>query len=62
MDYDNFIAVDWAMTNMAVARHSKVSTKPWVKDVPASLIDLKAYLKTPRGRTALTIEETTTAH
>lgn len=61
MKYDHFIAVDWAQTNMAVARLTAQASKPSVRDVPACLDDLKAYLLTLRGRKVLTFEETTTA-
>ena len=60
--YDHYIAVDWAQTNMAVARLTKQSMKATVTDVPANLEDLKAYLCSLRGRTIITFEETTTAH
>lgn len=62
MTYDHYIAVDWAQSNMAVARLTKQSVKPTVKDVPANLEDLKVYLTSLRGRKILTFEETTTAH
>lgn len=62
MTYDHYIALDWAQSNMAVARLTKTSNRASVTDVPASLSDLKAYLKCLRGRKILTFEETTTAH
>lgn len=62
MTYDHFIAVDWAQSNMAVARLTKHATKATIKDVPSSLADLKAYLLCLKGRKILTFEETTTAH
>lgn len=60
--YDHFIAVDWAQTNMAVARLTKQASRPTVRDVPADLADLKTYLSSLRGKKLLTFEETTTAH
>lgn len=62
MTYDHYIAVDWAQSNMAVARLTLQANKATVKDVPANLSDLKAYLVSLRGRKLLTFEETTTAH
>lgn len=62
MTYDHYIAVDWAQSNMAVARLTPCSPKATVKDVPANLEDLKAYLGSLKGRKLLTFEETTTAH
>jgi len=62
MTYDHYIAVDWAQSNMAVARLTLHAKKATVKDVPADLHDLKAYLVSLKGRKILTFEETTTAH
>ncbi len=62
MTFDHFIAVDWAQSNMAIARLTPQNPKASVRDVPASLADLKAYLKNLKGRILLTFEETTTAH
>lgn len=59
--YDNYIAVDWAQSNMAIARLSQKSDKASVIDVPASIEELKVYLDARRGTTVLTFEETTTA-
>lgn len=60
--YDHYIAVDWAQSNMAIARLTKAATRADVKDVPSDLANLKAYLASLRGRKILTFEETTTAH
>jgi transposase len=60
--YDHYVAVDWAQSNMAIARLTKQAEKPTIKDVPTSLDDLKAYLSSLRGKKILTFEETTTAH
>lgn len=60
--YEHFISVDWAKANMAIARMSKESSAVKVMDVPSDLFDLKAYLKSIKGRKILTFEETTTAH
>jgi hypothetical protein len=47
--YDNYIAVDWAQANMAVARLTKISDKANVIDVPANIENLKDYLKLTKG-------------
>ena len=60
--YDHYIAVDWAQANMAVARLTKQSKVPEVRDVPSNIRDLKDYLASLRGTKILTLEETTTAH
>ncbi len=59
--YDNYIAVDWAQANMAIARLSRISDKAHVIDVPASVDDLKDYLRLRTGTKILAIEETTTS-
>ncbi len=59
--YDNYIALDWAQKNMAIACMTKFSNKASVVDVPADLEELKAYLKSKKGRSIFTIEETNTS-
>ncbi len=44
--YDHYIAIDWAVKNMAIARMTKKSNKITVIDVPSDLVELKVYLKT----------------
>ena len=61
MNYDHFIAVDWAQRNMAIARMTAHSDKISVVDVPASVKELKVYLKNFRGKKILTFEESNTA-
>lgn len=60
--YDHYIAVDWAQSNMAIARMTAQSNdiKKTI-DVKADVSDLRAYLKNLKGRKILTIEETTTS-
>jgi len=58
--YDHYIAIDWALENMAIARMTKKSNKINVIDVPSDIGDLRAYLKNLKGSKILTIEETTT--
>ena len=59
--YDHYIAIDWAATNMAIARMTKRSNKITTIDVPSDIGELQFYLKSLNGRKILTIEETTTS-
>jgi len=59
--YDHYIAIDWAATNMAIARMTKKSNKITTIDVPSDIAELQLYLKNLKGTKILTIEETTTS-
>lgn len=59
--YDHYIAIDWSIKNMAVARMTKKSNKITVIDVPSDIFNLKVYFKNLRGTKILAIEETTTS-
>lgn len=59
--YDHYIALDWAQSNMAIARMTKESSQVKVINVPAKLDELKLYLSRLKGRKILTFEETTTS-
>jgi transposase len=59
--YDHYVAIDWSIKNMAIARMTKKSNKITAIDVPSDIEDLQAYLKNLRGTQILTIEETTTS-
>ena len=59
--YDHYVAIDWAVRNMAIARMTKKSKKIHVVDVPANIKELQFYLKNLKGSKILTIEETTTS-
>ena len=59
--YDHYIAIDWSINNMAIARMTKKSNKITAIDVPSDIEDLQAYLKNLRGTKILAIEETTTS-
>ena len=59
--YDHYIAIDWSIKNMAIARMTKKSNKITAIDVPSDIQDLQAYLKNLRGTKILAIEETTTS-
>lgn len=57
--YDNYIAIDWAQINMAIATLKKDSNKPKIIDVTSDVDYLKAYLSSLKGSKIVTIEETT---
>ena len=59
--YDHYIAIDWSIKNMAIARMTKKSNKITVIDVPSDIENLQAYLKNLKGTKILAIEETTTS-
>ena len=59
--YDHYIAIDWAATNMAIARMTKKSNKITVIDVPSDIAELQFYLKNLKGTKILAIEETNTS-
>ena len=60
--FDNYIAVDLAQSNMAIARMTSCSDKISVKDVPAKIKELQLYLSQLKGRKILTFEETCQCH
>ena len=59
--YDHYIGLDWAQSNMAIARMSKVLEKTHVIDVEADITELIFYLKRLKGKKILTFEETNTS-
>ena len=59
--YNHYIAIDWSIENMAIARMTKKSNKITAIDVPSDIADLQAYLKNLKGTKMLAIEETTTS-
>jgi transposase len=59
--YDHYIALDWAQSNMAIARMTRQSSDIAVVEVPSSVKELKGYLRRLKGRSILTFEETTTS-
>ena len=59
--YDHYIAVDWSIRNMAIARMTGKSNKISVVDVPSDVGELRIYLQNLRGSKVLALEETTTA-
>lgn len=59
--YDHYVAIDWSIRNMSIARLTKHMNNPKVIDVPTNLADLKDYLNNLIGKIILTIEETTSS-
>lgn len=59
--FEHYIGLDWAQSNMAIARMTPGSDKVQVVDVPADVAELKMYLSRLKGRKILTFEETTTS-
>lgn len=61
ISYDHYIAVDWSIRNMAIARMTARSNKITVMDVSSDVEELQTYLKSLKGKKILAIEETTTS-
>lgn len=61
-DYDNYLGLDWSQTNMAIARLTRKGSLPTLIDRDSDLGELKLYLRSLKGKSILTLEETTTAH
>ena len=57
MNFDHYIAVDWSMTTMAIARMTGVAERLTVNEHPTSVEDFKVYLKSLKGSKILTFEE-----
>lgn len=60
-NYDHFIAVDWALSNMAIAKSTRHSEEIHCVDVVADVRELKTYLATLKGTKVLCFEESTPA-
>lgn len=60
--YNHYIALDWSMTVMAIARLREGWNQPKVIERPSDLPELKAMLMQLKGKKVLTLEETTSAH
>lgn len=61
MKFDNYIALDWAQRNMAVAHMSKHSNEMTAIDVPSNIKALKTYISQMEGTKILTFEESAPA-
>lgn len=60
--YNHYIALDWSIKNMAIARLTQKIIEPKIIDLPSDIKGLKFYLKNLQGTKIITIEETTTSH
>lgn len=60
--YDVIVALDWAKSNMAIARLDKDKEKPRVFQRAADIAFLKRYLSKIKESKSLTIEESSAAH
>ncbi|NOT79375.1 MAG: transposase [Bacteriovoracaceae bacterium] len=59
--FNYYVAVDWAIANMAIARMTEKSDDIKVIDVPSSIKEMQIYLKNLKGTICLTFEETSTS-
>lgn len=60
--YDNYVAIDWSLEKMSIGRMSSNSVSPIVeRDLPGKVKVIISYLKDFKGKTILTIEESTGA-
>lgn len=60
--YDNYLGLDWAEGNVALAWMKSNATEPKVIEFDSSVRKLKEEISKIKGRKILTIEETTTTH
>ena len=60
-NYDHYIAIDWSVENMAIARMTKKTAEAKLIDVDADKKELKIYLREITCSKILTIEETTSS-
>ena len=60
-NYQHYIAVDWSMASMAIARMTGQSDKITEREAPTSLAELKTYLKALKGKAILMFEESNNA-
>ena len=60
--YDNYVAVDWAINNMAIAVTRRDKKQMKTADVATDVFELKRFLKGMPGKTIVTFEESMGAH
>ena len=60
--YDHFVAIDWSVKTMAIAHMARCDEIPRVFERPSDLKELKTYLRSLKGHTIITFEESGTAH
>lgn len=59
--YQHYVAVDWAMSNMAIARMTGISAQIKVIEGKTDIHELKLYLRNLQGEICLTLEESTSS-
>jgi transposase len=57
--FNHYIALDWAQSNMAIARMTAKAEKIAVFETPSSVKELKVYLSQLSGTKSFTLEEST---
>jgi hypothetical protein len=61
-NYQHYIAIDWSLKVMAIARLREGWNQPKVIEGPSDITELKTMLEQLKGKKILTFEETTSAH
>lgn len=61
-NYDQYLALDWSLDNVTLARMRSSSTRPKVKELASDIGEVKEYLSHCHGHKILCIEETTGTH
>lgn len=61
MNYDHYIALDWAQRNMAIGRMTKNSEFPKITEARSDIEEFKVYLRSLKGSKVLTFEESNPA-
>lgn len=59
--YQHYVAIDWAMSNMAIARMTGISAQIKVIEAKSDIQELKLYLRNLHGEICLTLEESTSS-
>ena len=54
--FNHYVAIDWAMSNMAIARMTAKSNKITTIDVPSDINEMQTYLENLKGTVCLTFE------
>lgn len=57
--YDYYIAMDWSIETVSIARMKSNSQAAKIEDMKADIRTIKTYLKSLKGKKIMTIEETT---
>lgn len=60
--YAHYIAIDWSIKIMAIARLTPTRREPMIIERPSEIKELRLYLSHLQGKKIVTVEETTSAH